>query len=131
MSSAYDDALHTDDALAERLAGDLWRQLWGYTRPYRAWVWGLCACAVVVALMDVAFPLITREVVDAIAENGAAANLTPWLWAYGGATLALAGAVGAFIFLGGRLRTHIAMTFAGTPSTSFRTSPSPTSTAAP
>jgi ABC-type multidrug transport system fused ATPase/permease subunit len=86
MSSAYDDALHTDDALAERLAGDLWRQLWGYTRPYRAWVWGLCACAVVVALMDVAFPLITREVVDAIAENGAAANLTPWLWAYGGAT---------------------------------------------
>ena len=49
MSSAYDDALYTDDALAERLAGDLWRQLWGYTRPYRAWVWGLCACAVVVA----------------------------------------------------------------------------------
>ena len=107
MSSAYDDALYTDDALAERLAGDLWRQLWGYTRPYRTWVWGLCACAVVVALMDVAFPLITREVVDAIGESGAQANLTPWFWAYGGATVALAGAVGTFIFLGGRLRTHI------------------------
>ena len=107
MSTAYDDALYTDDALAERLAGDLWRQLWGYTRPYRTWVWGLCACAVVVALMDVAFPLITREVVDAIGESGAQANLTPWFWAYGGATVALAGAVGTFIFLGGRLRTHI------------------------
>ena len=80
MSTAYDDALYTDDALAERLARDLWRQLWGYTRPYRTWVWGLCACAVVVALMDVAFPLITREVVDAIGESGAQANLTPWFW---------------------------------------------------
>ena len=56
MSTAYDDALYTDDALAERLAGDLWRQLWGYTRPYRTWVWGLCACAVVVALMDAPSP---------------------------------------------------------------------------
>ena len=107
MSTDYDDALYTDDQLAERLAGDLWRQLWGYTRPYRAWVWGLCLCAVVVALMDVAFPLITREVVDDLAQGGLDADLTPWLWAYGAATVTLAGAVGAFIFLGGRLRTHI------------------------
>lgn len=107
MSTDYDDALYTDDQLAERLAGDLWRQLWGYTRPYRAWVWGLCLCAVVVALMDVAFPLITREVVDDLAQGGLGADLTPWLWAYGAATVILAGAVGAFIFLGGRLRTHI------------------------
>ncbi|MBL6714915.1 MAG: ABC transporter ATP-binding protein [Pseudomonadales bacterium] len=107
MSTDYDDALYTDDQLAERLAGDLWRQLWGYTRPYRAWVWGLCLCAVVVALMDVAFPLITREVVDDLTHGGLGADLTPWLWAYGTATVILAGAVGAFIFLGGRLRTHI------------------------
>ncbi|MEY3041231.1 MAG: hypothetical protein RLZZ174_313 [Pseudomonadota bacterium] len=107
MSTDYDDALYTDDQLAERLAGDLWRQLWGYTRPYRAWVWGLCLCAVVVALMDVAFPLITREVVDDLTQGGLGADLTPWLWAYGAATVILAGAVGAFIFLGGRLRTHI------------------------
>jgi ATP-binding cassette subfamily B protein len=107
VSTDYDDALYTDDQLAERLAGDLWRQLWGYTRPYRAWVWGLCLCAVVVALMDVAFPLITREVVDDLTQGGLGADLTPWLWAYGAATVILAGAVGAFIFLGGRLRTHI------------------------
>ena len=56
MTGAYDDALYTDDALAEQLAGDLWRQLWGYTRPYRGS--GDSAPAPWWSLMDVAFPSI-------------------------------------------------------------------------
>lgn len=102
----FDDGFD-DEALARRVNLDLWRKLFAYARRYPREMIGLGICAFLTAGMEVAFPLITRGVVDAVAAAGLAANFAPWLAAYAACTLVLAGSVGTFIWLGGKIRTHV------------------------
>ena len=57
--------------------------------------------------MEVSFPLITKLVVDEVAERGTNARL--WLFAtlYLLCTTLLAGSIGGFIWNAGKIRTHI------------------------
>ena len=108
----YDDELYDDGHDARHASGKLqtglWRRLADFAWPYRRGIAGLAACAVVTAAADVSFPLITRGLIDSIAEHGSDAVLWPWAVAYAVATLCLCASIGGFVWLGGRIRTHIA-----------------------
>jgi len=86
----------------------LWKRLWGYTRRYRRDVAMLVGFAVVTASIDVAFPLVTRGVVDEVAAHGRDAALGRYVLAYGGLTALFAISVASFIRLAGKIRTHVA-----------------------
>ncbi len=86
----------------------LWRKLWGYARRYRRDVAGLCVFAVITALVDVSFPLVTRAVVDEVAAKRGDARLLPYALAFGALTCVFAGSVASFIRLAGKVRTHVA-----------------------
>ena len=107
----YDDENYSDgfddDSYREGMKLDLWRRLLGYAMRYPRDVATLVACAFAVASAEIAFPLITREVIDAVAAHGAEADLAFYGMAYGGFVLLLCTAVGGFFYFGGKLRNHI------------------------
>lgn len=111
MSDFFDDDNYNDgfdeDSYRHGMKLDLWKRLLGYTLHYRFEVTMLAICAIATAIAEIAFPLITRAVIDDIAAKGAAINL--WLYGglYFGFTALLAVSVGSFIWFGGKLRTHV------------------------
>ncbi|HEX7082442.1 MAG TPA: ABC transporter ATP-binding protein [Gammaproteobacteria bacterium] len=102
----YDDGLNELELEAHARFG-LWRKLFRYALRYRADLWRLSFFAIFTACMEVAFPLITKAVVDEVAAQGGNARFLPYAAAYVGCTLILAGSVGAFIWAGGKIRTHV------------------------
>ena len=108
---AYDDDNYNDgfddDALAGRVDTALWRKLFAYARRYPKELIGLASCAFITACMEVSYPLITRGVVDHIERDGMDATLWPWMLAYAGCTVVIALSIGTFIWLGGKIRTHV------------------------
>lgn len=102
----FDDGFD-DDALASRVNPELWRKLFAYAKRYPWELTGLGTCAFLTASMEVTFPLITKGVVDAVAASGTDATLAPWAAAYLACTLVIAASIGTFIWLGGKIRTHV------------------------
>ncbi len=111
MSDFFDDDNFEDefdeDSYRQGMNMDLWRRLLGYTLRYKLEASILAVCAAATAASEVAFPLITRAVIDGVAEQGADLDL----WFYGslyfGFVILLASSVSSFIWFGGKLRTHI------------------------
>jgi ATP-binding cassette subfamily B protein len=111
----YDDTL--DDgfnelALANRPRIALWRKLFSYALPYRRDLLRLAFFATCTAGMEVAYPLITKAVVDAVARSRgsadlAGADLMPYVAAYLACTAVLAASVGGFIWAGGKIRAYV------------------------
>lgn len=102
----FDDGFD-DDARASRVDATLWRKLFAYARRYPRELTGLGVCAFITACCEVSYPLITRGVVDQVQVNGADALLVPWILGYVICTAILAISIGTFIWLGGKIRTHI------------------------
>ena len=112
MTDAYfDDENFNDgfdeDSYKQGVKLELWKNLIGYALHYRKEVRLLILCAFAVATAEVAFPMITRSVIDAVATQGTEIDL----WYYGGIyfvfCLLLSVAVGGFFWYGGKLRTHV------------------------
>ncbi|MFK7996541.1 MAG: ABC transporter ATP-binding protein [Granulosicoccus sp.] len=98
----------TDGAVAGQVSRlDMWRQLARYAGNYPHLLWSIAVLAVVTAAMDLSFPLVTRAVIDAIAESPDDVNLYKYASMYGGATLGIALCIAGFIRVGGRLQTHL------------------------
>jgi len=113
MSDAYfDDENYNDgfddDSYHEGMNLDLWRKLLSYALNYRFEVTILAVCAFFTAIAEIAFPLVTRGVIDAIAADGADADLAWFGTLYAFFTVMLGCSVAGFIWFGGKLRTHIA-----------------------
>jgi len=102
----YDDGFNEEE-LAKRIQIGLWKKLFTYTRPYRKQIGYLAFFAVLTATADVAYPLITKGVIDAVAEHGTKAELMPFAYYYLICTLVLSLSVGGFIWMGGKIRTHV------------------------
>ncbi|MEZ5549485.1 MAG: ABC transporter ATP-binding protein [Pseudomonadales bacterium] len=102
----YDDGFD-DDALAARMNLDLWGKLFVYAKQYPRELFWLGLFAFITASLDVSFPLLTRGVVDAVAVSGLEAELWPWMLGYLLCTLGISASIGGFIWMGGKLRTHI------------------------
>ena len=107
----YDDENYKDgfdeEALAAHLNLNLWRKLFTYVRQYPRYLAWLAVFAVVTACVDVSYPLITKAVIDAIATDGKSAVLWPYMLAYVIVTLIVTFATGGFIWMGGKIRTHV------------------------
>ncbi|MEM1437204.1 MAG: ABC transporter transmembrane domain-containing protein, partial [Pseudomonadota bacterium] len=110
----YDDENFDDGfdeaALAQRFNLSLWRKLFAYARRYPRELLWLGIFAFTTASMEVAYPLLTLGVVDTVAAalaTGLPWNVWPWVTGYAICTLTIAGAIGGFVWMGGKLRTHI------------------------
>ena len=115
MSEVYDDENYEDgfdeNKLANRINLALWKKLFSYARNYPRELKWLAFCACTTALMEVAYPLLTKGVVDEVdtyVKGGAEPDLWFWGFAYLVCTLIMAGAVGAFIWFAGKIRTSVA-----------------------
>ena len=102
----YDDGFD-DEALASRMRLSLWRKLFAYTKPYRNDLLRLASFAVLTASVEVAYPQITRAVVDSVAEHGFDAKLWLYAWYYLACTVILSLAIGGFIWTAGKIRTYV------------------------
>ena len=111
MSDFFDDDNYEDgfaeDSFEEGVDLGLWRQLLNYTLHYPFEVSILALCAICTAISEVAFPLITRAVIDAVANEGAEVNLFQYGFLYFAFVVLLACSVGGFIWFGGKIRTHV------------------------
>ena len=86
----------------------LWRKLLSYALNYRKEVIILASCAFCTAVAEIAFPLITKAVIDAVAADGLEADLSLYAGLYGAFTLLLGLSISGFIWFGGKIRTHVA-----------------------
>jgi ATP-binding cassette subfamily B protein len=85
----------------------LWRQLFRFLAPHRRDVILLALSGVATAACDVAFPLVTRGVIDEARELGADARFGMWGLIWFGLSAALAICIWALIWLAGKLRSHL------------------------
>ena len=108
---SFDDENYNDgfdeEALAAHLNLHLWRKLFAYVRAYPRYLAWLAVFAFLTACMDVSYPLITKGVIDAVQADGMSAVLWPYMVAYMIATLTITFAIGGFIWMGGKIRTHV------------------------
>jgi len=102
----FDDGFD-DEALASRMNVNLWKKLFSYARQYPRDLACLGGFAFVTACAEVTYPLITKGVVDSVALDGVDTVLTPWILGYLACTVAIALSIGGFIWMGGKIRTHV------------------------
>ena len=97
-----------DDSYNQGMKSELWRRLLGYALAYRFEVSMLALSAFFTAAAEIAFPLITRSVIDEVSARGADVDLLLYGGWYAFFTVMLACSVVSFIWFGGKLRTHVA-----------------------
>ena len=110
MTDAYFDDENFGDEFADAEGSvnlHIWRQLLNYALAYPRDLSVLAACAIVVALCEISFPLVTKDVVDGVFLSGEDYPLAQAGWLYFALCVALGGAVLGFIWFGGKLRAHI------------------------
>jgi len=96
-----------DETYKKGFDPDLWRKIFLYTLPYKRLLVGLAVAGVGAGVIEVAFPLVTRAIVDDVA-TGVELNLLRYGLIYGSLTLAFSCFVCGFVWVGGALRTHVA-----------------------
>ena len=105
----YEDGFD-DEALAARINLSLWQKLFNYAKRYPTELKWLATFAVLTALMEVAYPLLTKGVIDEVdhyMKTGESPDFLFWGLAYLACTITIAIAVGGFIWMAGKIRTHI------------------------
>jgi ATP-binding cassette subfamily B protein len=110
MTDAYFDDENFGDEFADAEGSvnlRIWRQLLSYALAYPRDLSVLAVCAIVVALCEISFPLVTKDVVDGVFLSGEDYPLAQAGWLYFALCVALGGAVLGFIWFGGKLRAHI------------------------
>ncbi len=112
MSEAYYDDDNYNDGFDENsfqqgMKLTLWKKLFGYTLVYKFELGMLILCAMTTAISEVAFPLITRDVIDSVKLQGANIGLLQYAIAYSAFILLLSLSVGGFLWFGGIIRTHV------------------------
>ncbi len=90
-----------------RLDARLWRRLLGYARPYRRHLVGLAFVMIGVALLDAAYPYMTRIAVDRYIVPGELDRLWLFAVAYFAMVLTQAGLIFLLIVIAGRIETGL------------------------
>ncbi|MEM7101280.1 MAG: ABC transporter ATP-binding protein [Pseudomonadota bacterium] len=111
----YDDENYNDGfddaALATSINPALWKKLFSYAARYPTQLKWLATFAVLTALMEVAYPLITKGVIDEVnAYYNEGVDPQLWIWgvAYLVCTIIICLSIGGFIWMAGKIRTQIA-----------------------
>ena len=106
----YDDENY-DDGFDELRSSatmqiSLWRRLFTFTLPYKAELWVMVVAGSVTALMEMAYPLITKWLIDDGEANGQEADLFFWAMIYLGTCFAMAVSIGSFIWMTSKIRVY-------------------------
>ena len=106
----YDDENY-DDGFDELRSSatmqiSLWRRLFTFTLPYKAELWVMVVAGSVTALMEMAYPLITKWLIDDVDANGQEADLFFWAMVYLGTCFLMAVSIGSFIWMTSRIRVY-------------------------
>lgn len=98
-----------EDTFQSRLDLGLWRQVFHHALPYKGYLIGLSIGAVVIAVCDASFALVTRWAVDDVtaAGTGGTFSVLPYLATYVGLAIVLAVGVWSFIIFAGSLSHHM------------------------
>ena len=106
LSTDFDPVDEYQDATGASLNLDLWKRLFGFTKPYKREVWTLVFFAGLTGVLEMTFPLMTKWIIDDVQANGTDANLLGWFALYVGMAIALAIATGTFIWLVSKIRVY-------------------------
>ena len=106
----YDDENYDDGFDEARSSAamqiSLWRRLFTFTLPYKAELWVLVVAGSVTALMEMAYPLITKWLIDDVDANGKEADLFFWAMVYLGTCFFMAVSIGSFIWMTSKIRVY-------------------------
>ncbi|MGH8020329.1 MAG: ABC transporter transmembrane domain-containing protein, partial [Opitutaceae bacterium] len=96
-----------EDVFHNRIDWRLWRQVLAHARPHKRLIRPLAVAAVVVALVDGSFALVTRAAIDTVVQQGASASIGGYIAIYAGLIFALAASVWVFINMAGGVSNHV------------------------
>jgi ATP-binding cassette, subfamily B, bacterial len=96
-----------EDVLSDKLDLSLWTRVFHHTLPYKRLLVPLLISAVVIAVIEASFALITRWAVDDVMKLGESMNPWPPITVYAVFTLSLAVGVWVFINSAGGLANHM------------------------
>jgi ATP-binding cassette, subfamily B, bacterial len=102
------DPLLLQDEFKARLDAGLWGKIFRRALPLKRLLIPLFVTAVLTAMCDAGFALVTRWVIDGVATRGAAAPFGLYIAVYLGLTLGLSGCVWMFIALAGTISNRMA-----------------------
>lgn len=97
-----------EDTFHNRLDWSLWRRVFRHALPYKPYLSGLAAGAILIALCDASFALVTRWAIDDVTQAQGSLNLFPYLGVYLGLTVVLCLGIFGFIICAGNLSHHMA-----------------------
>lgn len=96
-----------EDTFSSRLDLKLWAQVFRHALPYRRLLITIAVAAVVIAILEASFALVTRWVVDDVIAADGPLNLWPYVSVYGLIVVSFAGCVWLFIVKAGSLSNHM------------------------
>lgn len=96
-----------EDVFSDRLDLNLWARVFRHALPYKPLLIRLAISAVVIAMVDASFALVTRWAVDDVVVSETGLNLWPYIAAYGFLTITLSAGVWVFINAAGGLSNNI------------------------
>lgn len=96
-----------EDTFHDRLDWSLWRRVFQHALPYRRFVFGLSFWAVVIAVCDASFVLVTRWAIDDVQAATGDFSVRPYVLTYLALASTLAFGVWSFIVFAGSLSHHM------------------------
>lgn len=96
-----------EDVFSERLDLKLWARVFRHALPYKRLLIPLAISAVVIAIVDASFALVTRWAVDDVVAAEGGINLWPYIATYAFLTITLSIGVWIFINAAGGLANHM------------------------
>jgi ATP-binding cassette subfamily B protein len=99
---------HQEDEFRDTLDTGLWWKIFRRALALKGYVAALFLCAVVVAMCDATFALVTRWVINGVVQEGARAAFGHYIAGYAAVTLTLCVGVWVFIIVAGNLSNRLA-----------------------
>ena len=106
MSEAFFEDDRYDPNAERAVDWSIWRRLFRYILPYKKELALLIASAIVTGVLEPAYALLTKWLLDDVVANGADASIVMWGIIYVAMVLVLAGSVGFFIYYTNKLRVY-------------------------
>ncbi len=96
-----------EKAYSRRIDYGIWRKLLGYARPYRTHLSAIIAIMIVIAVIDAAFPALTRYAVDTFIVPRSAEGLGSFAAVYAGMVVLQAFLIWLFIAIAGAVEVGL------------------------
>lgn len=104
MQTPFDETTYTD----VKFDASVWKKLFTMMRPLKRTIAIALFCGVMLAVVDVAYPLLNRYAIDTIIASGDLSLLPRFIAMYGLYVVVLVGAVYTFILAAGKIQNQLA-----------------------